>query len=303
MAARMIGRDNFLNSLSVVASDHQYTEASWSDFMAAFAVAGDRELEDFQAQWLNRTGAPVLSLGEVDFEQDKVKLEIRQEAPAYDLEVPVVVTTAKGSEEHIVRLEGESGEFTLEGQGIRQVAVDPDYHLFRRLHHQEIEATITQVLADAAPVFVMGEATPRLLAAGQAFAAGFVEDDTVEVATDGQLVPGGHANIIINPDAELLKRLVPKDLQIAGRMIFLGGKRYDRKKFDLVFATPDPADPTVTDLVLLCDSPERLEGLANRVSHYGKYSWLLLPLGSGRPDRGNWTPGESPLTAFETAKK
>ena len=40
-------------------------------------------------------------------------------------------------------LTGDSGEFTLEGKGIKRVAIDPDYHVFRRLHQQEIEATIT----------------------------------------------------------------------------------------------------------------------------------------------------------------
>ncbi len=303
MAARMIGRDNFLNSLRVVAADHQYTEASWSDFIDTFADAGERDLGVFEEQWLKRTGAPVLSLGEVEFKGDKVKLEIRQESPTYDLDVPVVLVTAKGREEHIVRLEGESGKFTLEGKGIKQVAIDPDYHLFRRLHQQEIEATITQVLAEAEPVFVMGGATPRLEAAGQSFATSFTEDDAAELLTDGALVAGGHSNVIMNPDSVLLQRLSPKDLQVAGKMIFLGGKRYDRAKYDLVFAAHDPDDPAVTHLVVLCDSPQRLEGLANRVSHYGKYSWLMLPVGSGRPDRGNWTPGESPLLASQTAKK
>ena len=140
-------------------------------------------------------------------------------------------------------------------------------------------------------------------AAGQAFAVGFAEDDAVLLATDGQLVPGGQANIIINPDADLLQRLAPADLKLAGKMLFLGGKRYARDKYDLVFAAADPADPAVTDLVILCDSPQRLEGLANRVGHYGKYSWLMMPVGAGRPDRGNWIPGVSPLTAVKTAKK
>ncbi len=304
MAARLLGPDNFGNSLRAVAADHQYTEAAWSDFMATFATAGDLNLDVFKEQWLDRTGAPTLNLGEVEFKDDEVKVTIEQLAPAYDLAVPVVITTATGSEEHIVQLSSEEDEFTIKGKGIGQVAIDPDYHLFRRLHRQEIEATITQVLADEEPVFVMGAATtPLLQTAGQAFAANFIEDEAATVQTDGQLVAGGHANVIINPDAGLLKRLAPKDLKIAGAMIFLGGKRYERSKYDLVFVTADPDDPTVTDMVLLCDSPQRLEGLANRVSHYGKYSWLMLPVGSGRPDRGNWQPGDSPLIAFKTAKK
>ncbi|MDX2474584.1 MAG: M1 family aminopeptidase, partial [Candidatus Krumholzibacteria bacterium] len=303
MASRMIGRDNFLNSLRIVAADHQYTEAAWSDFMGTFATAGERDLTVFQEQWLARTGAPVLSLGEVEFQDDKVQIEIRQESPTYALEVPVVVTTSQGSEEHIVKLAGESGQFSIAGPNIRQVAVDPDYQLFRRLHPQEIEATISQVLAEAEPVIVMGEGSPRLQAAGQSFAVDFAEDEEAHLLTDGQVVPGGHTNVLLNPDSALLQTLSPPELQVAGKMIFLGGKRYDRAKYDLVFAAADPDDPATTHLVVLCDSPQRLGGLASRVSHYGKYSWLVLPVGSGRPDRGNWQPGESPLVASENAKK
>jgi len=302
MAERLIGRENFRNSLRVVAADHQYREAAWNDFMVTFAAAADRDLSGFQAQWLTRTGAPLLSLGPVTFEDDQVKIELLQASPAYDLEVPVVLTTAQGEVEHVVKLTGERGAFILKGSDIRRVAVDPDFHLFRRLHGQEIEATISQVLADDAPVFVMGAGKPLLWDAGQAFAADFVEDESASASTDGRLVPGGHANVILNPDEALLQRLIPAELKLAGKKIFLGGKRYDRDRYDLVFAAPDPDDPAVTDLVVVCAAAPRLAGLASRVSHYGKYSWLMLPTGSGRPERGHWTPGESPLLANRPAK-
>ena len=270
--------------------------------MAVFAAAGDRDLGMFQEQWLNRTGAPSLSLGEVDFGSDKVELEIRQTEPVYELEIPVVVTTPEGTAEHIVKLDRVAQKFTIKGGYISAVAVDPDYHLFRRLHRQEIEATVSQVLAEHEPVFVMGVTTPELQAAGRAFAASFVEAESPTVTSDGAVVANGHANVLINPAPALLKRLAPGELKLAGKMVFLGGKRYELDKFDVVFAAADPDDPSVTHLVVLCGAPERLEGLASRVSHYGKYSWLLLPVGSGRPLKGNWTAGASPLTASRTTK-
>jgi hypothetical protein len=49
--------------------------------------------------------------------------------------------------------------------------------------------------------------------------------------------------------------------------------------------------------VVLSDSVRRLEVLAGRIGHYGKYSWLLLPKGQGRVLRGNWPVGDSPLIA------
>ncbi len=84
---------------------------------------------------------------------------------------------------------------------------------------------------------------------------------------------------------------------ISGTTLFLDGKRYNLKDFDLVFTGQDPADPEVTDMVILSTSTHRLEALSNRVVHYGKYSWLLFPVGQGKVLRGNWAVGDSPLMA------
>ena len=297
MADQAIGRENFLTGLRRVAAEHRYTKASWSDFMTAFAEAGDRDLTRFQEQWLTWTGAPVLNLGPVEFQDGKVVFTLGQVEPAYTLEVPVVLTTGTGTEEHVVVLDRLSQEFMIEAEGARKLAVDPDCHLFRRLHSTEIEPTISQVLAEADPVFVSGDAAPDMVTAARSFAADFSEKDDFSFHEEGALPCSGHAGIVINPGDVLLKQIAPKDLVVSGVTLFLAGKRYSLKEFDLVFAAQDPNDPEVTDLVILCASTHRLEALARRIGHYGKYSWLLLPVGQGKVLRGNWPAGDSPLIA------
>jgi len=297
MADQAIGRENFLAGLRQVAADHHYTKASWSDFITAFAEAGDRDLSGFQEQWLTWTGAPALDLGPVEFQDHKVVFTLNQDEPAYTLEVPVVLTTGAGTEEHVVVLDQTNQEFTIEADGVGKLAVDPDYHLFRRLHPQEIEPTISQVLADEDPAFVIGSATPDMVASARNFAAGFSEKEEFPFHEDGVLPSDGHASIVINPGGPLLKQIAPGELMVSGATLFLEGKRYSLKEFDLVFAGRDPVDPEVTDMVILCTSDNRLEALARRLGHYGKYSWLLLPVGQGKVLRGNWPAGDSPLVA------
>ena len=77
----------------------------------------------------------------------------------------------------------------------------------------------------------------------------------------------------------------------------LEGTRYSLDQYDLVYAAANPSQLDVTDLVVLCGSPERLAALGGRLGHYGKYSWLLLPVGQGRVLRGNWATATSPLAA------
>lgn len=265
--------------------------------MNAFAEAGNRDLALFQEQWLSWTGAPALALGAVEFRDEEVVFTLEQEEPAYSLEIPVVLTTAAGTEEHIVVLDQTSGEFTLETAGVENLAVDPDCHLFRRLHQTEIEPTISQVLADEDPAFVIQGAAPDMAASARVFATDFSEKDEYSFHEDGALPGDGHASIVINPAGALLKQIAPQELMVSGTTLFLAGKRYSLKEYDLVFAGADPNDAEVTDLVILSDSPARLEALARRVGHYGKYSWLLLPVGQGKVLRGNWPVGDSPLMA------
>jgi aminopeptidase N len=297
MVDQIIGRENFLKGIRKVAADHHYVKASWSDFMMAFAEAGDRDLSGFQEQWLAWTGAPTLNLEAVEFKDDQVVFTLNQDEPAYTLEVPVVLTTKATTEEHFVVLDQASQEFTIEAEGAEKLAVDPDCHLFRRLHSEEIEPTISQVLADEAPAFIVQDATPDMVTAARNFAADFSEKDEFPFHEDGTLPSGGHASIVINPGGALLKQFAPNDLVISGTTLFLEGKRYSLKEFDLVFAGQDPGDPEVTDLVILSTSPQRLEALSRRVVHYGKYSWLLFPVGQGKVLRGNWAAGDSPLMA------
>jgi len=264
--------------------------------MAAFAEAGDRDLTAFQDQWLARTGAPELTLGAVEFSAKQVTFELTQSSLPYDLVVPVVLQTAQGSEEHLVTLDSAAERFTVAADAATEIAIDPDYHLFRVLPEEDIEPTISQVLAAKEPVFITGADDPMLQSASREFAVNYAQNEDVSVRADGEILSNGQAHIIINPFPELLKKLSPSDLIVSGRTVFLAGKRYSLDKYDLVFTAYDPDNREVTHLVVVCDSGPRLISLASRVTHYGKYSWLLMPVGTGRPDRGNWSTQESPLT-------
>ena len=302
MIDKMIGREIFQAGLREVAAEHQFTKASWSDFMAAFSRLSGRDLAAFERQWLTWTGAPFLQLSGVEFSDDGVSFRLDQGEPAYQLEVPVILTTAAGDQEEILNLDQIGREFRLDVPGVKRIAVDPDCHLFRRLAFEEIEPTISQVLADQTPTFILDGSGPEIKAAVQAFATDFLEIPSYSLIENGQLpvdLPpeSRKANIVFNPGKELMKSYRAPGLAQSGKTLVLEGKRYSLNEYDLVFAAANPYYGVVTDLVILCSSPQRLQALARRVGHYGKYSWLLLPHGQGPVLRGNWPVSGSPLIA------
>ncbi len=289
MVDRAIGRDAFLAALRDVWSSHPFQPVSWDDFFAAFAKHGGTDLDWMRDQWLERTGAPLLSLEGAERKDGEVRVTVTQTEPAWELDVPIVLETRSGDVEHVVRLDGPRGEFTFDDPGAVAVHVDPDDHVFRRLHAVEIEPTLSQVL---------GEEEPRFLAstpAGTEFARTWTETDDPMMAAPGDDADG-HARIAVNPAQAELKRWLPEGVQAAGSLLFMEGRRIDLKKNDVVLATADPDQEGVTSLVVLCSDERRVLGLADRVSHYGKYSWLVFPA-RGRPQRGNWAIAASPLSA------
>jgi hypothetical protein len=225
---------------------------------------------------------------------------LHQGAPPYALEVPVTVTTASGEQEHICKLDKMRQEFSIDAPGAIAIHIDPDYHLFRRLDPREIETTISQVLAEDAPVFSLPSAAPDFAAAAEGFARAFVTTELVSLLPNGELPVDvspemAASTVLLRNTAGGLAEYQPAGLTIAGSSVYLAGKRYSLDEYDLVYTVADPYHPHVTDLVVVTRSAQRMESLGRRLGHYGKYSWLLLPAGQGRVLKGNWVPPSVPL--------
>ncbi len=297
MLEQELGRDAVLAAIRQVYGDFRGRPAAWSDFFAALEANSGRDLDAFRRQWLERTGAPELTLDDVHRDGDQLRLTLRQPHPAYDLLVPVTIETTSGtvSEQlrHTVRLTDTAQVFSFEAPGAVAVAVDPRYDLFRHLHPQEIEPTLSQVLAAEQHVFVAPAQGAMVQHATREFAEGFCECDDPDVRTDGAPDPAA-VNVLVNPAPEVLAARLPAGLEVHGDLVFLEGLRHGLADHDLVFAAPAPGGGT--DLVVLSRDAKRLGALGSRLGHYGKYSWLLFPAGPGRVERGNWSPADNPLS-------
>ena len=72
--------------------EQQFHVAAWSDLQAAFEAEVHRPLDAFFRQWLERTGAPQITLrGPERTQEGPVKFTLTQLAPPYQLAVPVVI--------------------------------------------------------------------------------------------------------------------------------------------------------------------------------------------------------------------
>ncbi|MDI6787468.1 MAG: M1 family aminopeptidase, partial [Planctomycetota bacterium] len=153
---QMIGDGAFFSALQMVIQEKGGKKANWEDFQLAFENTSGLRLGWFFTQWLDRTGVPDLSLQDVRIKSvgtDKYQITftIKQHtAIPFRLFLPVVVTTDKGNQESIIEIASlvEPKTIEINAGKVISIAIDPEYHIFRRLKDKELWPCLGATLGD-----------------------------------------------------------------------------------------------------------------------------------------------------------
>jgi aminopeptidase N len=285
----LLGDDAFRRGTQLLWSRHGFRRAGWADLRTAFELASAKDLSAFFRQWVERRGAPALRIEDVSARHlgDGYELivKIRQDEPAYQLEIPVTVETSAGTVQRKIALTGPEATETLELDAEpRQVAVDSDYRLFRRLAPGEAPPILRDVTLNPATRLVI--AGPERDAA-RALAARLMDAGARE-ETDNQNGPVaviGTTDAVAKALADLHLPLVPSTL---------AGKGTAR-----VWTARTEAGAAV--LVIAADDRAALEALLRPLPHHGRQSFLVFQ-GREAIERGVWPAGDSPLKRAVTTE-
>ncbi|BCS52503.1 M1 family metallopeptidase [Geobacter sp. SVR] len=150
MLRRAVGDQAFFGALADLCRDRLYRTATWEDFGRAFSRRADKDLLPFMRQWLVRPEGPRLTLADVKRQREngtwRVSGTIVQEAPPYELSLPVRLETAGGTMEYTIPLTGVRTPFSFSSptQPAR-LALDPDLNLFRLLSPGELPPTVNSI--------------------------------------------------------------------------------------------------------------------------------------------------------------
>lgn len=160
--------------------ERRSTEAAWSDLRAAFEASSGENLAQFFDQWLERTGAPTLSVGDTRVAHAasgyRIDFRLAQPPPAYALSVPVRIDTATGSYDRRVDLSGTEAEFAIEVPDLPiRLQIDPDLRLFRRLAPQEVPPILREVAFDTRATTLVVDGGEEMNRVAAALAEAFFE--------------------------------------------------------------------------------------------------------------------------------
>jgi hypothetical protein len=303
MARRLLGDEAFWASLREVFQEKLFQRASWDDFALAFERASGRNLGPFFQQWVARPGAPALALQDVEASEGKegwtITGRVVQQAPYYDLEVPLRLELDGPAIDAKIALTGQAAAFTLRSKSPpSRIVVDPDVDLFRRLDPGEIPPDINGIKGSRALVAVVArslskesaEASKILLEAfGQKHAPVLREDE----ATPAQL--NGHDVLYLGlPGEETFVSSLPGAVTISRNHFIVEGVKYDTQGDVLFIVVSHPQETQRVAGLFLPLSAKAIATAARKIPHYGKYSYLVFRDGVNQA-KGTWPVSESPL--------
>lgn len=282
MLKQEVGEPVFTEALRIFWQREQFRVAGWAEIQKAFEDASGADLSAFFEQWLTRSGAPQLSLGEVETENGarSVSLTLRQAEPAYRLSVPVTIETSEGLERRIVASAESETTATLSLDApVTALHVDPDHNLFRRLLPGEAPPILRDVTLadDAVTIIVAGpDFEPARALAGRLLDTSVTLADAAEAEAPLLLI--GLTDKVEAFLAEAGLPAVPPSL--AGR----GSAR-------VWTARREGGQPL---LAVAADDAEALQALLRPLPHYGRKSYLVFE-GRRAVENGVWPATESPL--------
>ena len=289
MLANEIGQPAFADGLQRFWIEHVYGEAAWGDLQAAFEQAAGRDLDWFFRQWLERSGAPRLSLGAHSVETlaagYRTRIEILQPVKGYRFKLPLLLDTADGTQRHELTVTDTLTrvEFVTPAKP-RYLHVDPGSDVFRRLQQDETPPILRDITLNPSVVTVVASADDEFVKVARNLAASLMD---VEPRVDS-------LSALQNSDQPLL--LIASSNNLAGQLAQLHLEQFAE--------LPDVAHSAgawtvrrangAPVLVVTAGNAAELASLLRPLPHYGGQSYVLFTEGRA-VSRGIWPLARSSL--------
>ena len=283
-----LGSDTFDDGIRRFWNSHRLGVAGWPDLRNSFEAASGKNLGAFFDQWLRRTGAPRLSLSDVDVRPEngryRVAFTLAQDPPVYALEVPVVVTTTTGSQRFALRLDGTSARRKLYTDARPEIlAVDPGFDVFRRLDPSEAPPILRDVTlnSNTATVILAGdgeaEGAARRLAERLLDSPPNWAPPAADLLAPLPLLLVGTTNRVVDFLHDSALPPVPPELDGRGTARVWAGRHRGQPL-----------------LVVAADDAAGLEALLRPLPHYGRKGYLVFE-DRKAVEHGTWPAAEGPL--------
>ena len=317
-----LGDPVFKKGLREFYKKYKFQFATFEDIRSTFEAVSGKDLKAEFDQWVTWTGAPKLKLVKASESTEagrfslSATIEQVQPGNAYSLRIPVAVTL-KGLEQAFqttINMEDKKAvlKLSLPAQPLR-LDIDPEFDVFRRLSRAEIPPAISQVLGSKKMLIILpSEAKRDLLNAYRTFARTLArsgpDETAVKLDTDIIQLPMDRAITVIGWEnrfaAHAIQAVSEYDVTISTEKVRIGKISVSHRNHSFVFTARSPENSYMPISLIATGNPLSLIGLANKLPHYHKYSYLAFE-GSEPTNvaKGRWPVEASPLTFFFSGEK
>ena len=308
-----LGDKAFVEGLRQFYRQNRFHRAGYAALRKSFENASRLNLAPMFSQWIERTGAPSLAIHGVktyntaDSHILEAVLTQTQTEPAFELQIPLAIALDNRNQayETTVSMSNKEEKITLHiPQAPRVLSVDPRFDVFRRLLRSELPTSLGQIFGSERVTLVIPSEAPEALKQGylklaQRWAA---TDNDVEILLDDSLtaLPADRSTWLFGWDnrlrTQLLNGLSNQPVNVSETTAQIQARRFERDHHSVVIVGVHPDAPSVTVAWLGCDNPAAVAGLARKLPHYGKYSYLAFE--GDAPNnvaKGQWPVVNSPL--------
>jgi len=299
MIEEEIGTEPFFDAWKLVYQRYIGKKIGWEEWIGAFEETSGKDLSYIIPQWIDRAGAPMITLDTAFVSQSngqdcQVSYLVSQDGlPLYRLQIQDEFTIDGKPARSEAWLVDATDSFVFESSPCpTDFAIDPDYDLFRRLHPEEVEPIVSAVLGAMNQRFLCEADDATVARQFAVFASSFTEDTAGVAGYDLLQRPErDYTPIMLNPPE--LPQYLDGRVTLAVDAVTIEGTSFPRAGHTFVFAAQN-SDGFEKLLVLYTSDFESLPRLGQLIPHYGKYSYLVFE-GARNVAKGQWEVTDSPL--------
>jgi aminopeptidase N len=314
MLRDMVGDENFVKGFQKFYRDYKFKAASFDDIRKSMESVTGKDLKKFFDQWVDRKGAPELSLTDVSVNKENGQYHLRfvlkqiQSDDAFNLEVPVAVSFEKTVSIKKVEMnqKDQSYEMTFSDEPLL-LQIDPQFNLFRKLHYSEIPPSLSKIFgSENVLILLPSKASKVKQTYYRSLADTWASDTTkkIRISADNEIseLPSDAAVWVLGSDnlfANIVKEgLKDYDAELTADTVRFANTSFAVDKNSFIVSVRHPDNPASVVVLLSSDNKDAASGLARKLPHYGKYSYLVFE-GTEPTNiaKGEWETVNSPLEA------
>lgn len=291
------GNDVFKKSLSGFYNNYLFKNVSYAEIQKSFEMHTGEDLTSFFAQWVERVGAPVVSVknATVSFVDGNYHLKLTllqdQNSEAFSMQIPLVVSLKGESLSEVVvvdfnsRIQNYDLVFKSRPYHLR---VDPEFDVFRKVSVDEIPPTMTMALGAKNTYFILPKKTDIKDEENIAYMK-FVKEVSSALSREGNIqifyadevatLPS-NANVWVlgynnQYSTGVKSALKDQDVQFLNDRIIVDQKDFLISDHSFVFVA---REQSLNSTLVQIASPFLIsyEALAKKLVHYGKYGSLVF---------------------------